>query len=53
MQFGQAALMLFGWEGNRRPGRKLWHPAAGFMTKVRHLRADCQETEISSERNAC
>jgi len=30
--YGQAAVMLCGWEGNRRPGGKLWQPTTGWMT---------------------
>jgi len=32
-------MMLCGWEGNRRPGGKLWQPTAGWMT-YSHLRAE-------------
>jgi len=28
----QKAVMLCGWEGNRRPGEKQWQPTAGWMT---------------------
>ena len=39
MSTSQRAMMLCGWEGNRRPGGKLWQPTAGWMT-YSHLRAE-------------
>ena len=38
------AVMLCGWEGNRRPGEKYWQPTTGWVT-------DCLYTGISSEPN--
>jgi len=32
MSTSQRAVMLCSWKGNRRPGRKLWQPTAGWMT---------------------
>jgi len=34
--------MFFSWEGDRRPGEKLWQPTAG--DDLSHVRADCLYT---------